>query len=611
MTVSSARRAPRRLAALAVPCLVLTGLALPAPVLAADPAAVTVTVRIEGRNATLLPTTTVVTRSTPVPGAGCPGNTVAGAIDVATAGNWDQGIFTQTILGETHAFGPDSDYWAEWVNNRLGGGICNDVVAAGDAVLMHVDFSPPPAFASTVFPIEVSGVPPSVDRGESITVSVAEHKPDATFTSSVAVPAAGVTVAGGGASAVTGADGKATLSFATPGTYTVQASRTGGTRSIPASICVHDGADGTCGTSVWPPVVAAKAIGPTGSIAGVTGGQTFAAARAPRELRGTVLAGSSPVRWIHLRLLRRQGTRCAFYSAVRERFSPTRVCERGWYFYKVAERPDWSYLLPERLGAGRYTLEVVGTDLAGLTTRSRTAFTVKAAPPKVTGRAAGVVKVGLMVAGRTSLLFGPRTVAVPGLRTRIGNATCAVAPGTPLGALESARRIGGPPYRVHDYGSCSPRTVDAGGLFVTRIGPDSNAGLDGWVYKVGRRAGTTSAADPTGPFGTGRRLRGGDRVVWFYCRHTRGQRCQRTLEVGLATRRPAPGAPLAITVTGYDDEGRGTPVAGAALALGPVTGRTDRSGRATLTAPTVPGAYRVTAERAGLIPAFPETVEVG
>ena len=293
------------------------------------------------------------------------------------------------ILGETHAFGPDSDYWAEWINHRLGSGVCNDVLAAGDDVLMHVDFSPPPGYASTVFPIEVSGVPASAGRGEPFTVSVVEHRLDAAF-AGVATPAAGVTVAGGGTRAVTGADGKATLALPAAGTFTLQASRAGGTRSVPASVCVHDGADGTCGTSVPEAVVVAeKPTPPTGSIAGVTGGQRFTAARAPRELRGTIRAGS---------VARALGRICASCAGRARAASSTarsasasrrtRLCERGWYYYKVAERPDWSYLLPGRLGAGRYTLEVVGTDRAGLTTTARTAFTVQAAPRAPTGRAA-------------------------------------------------------------------------------------------------------------------------------------------------------------------------------------------------------------------------------
>ena len=36
-----------------------------------------------------------------------------------------------------------------------------------------------------------------------------------------------------------------------------------------------------------------------------------------------------------------------------------------------------------------------------------------------------------------------------------------------------------------------------------RLGPDRNRGQNGWVYKVGRRAGSNGAADTAGPFGNG------------------------------------------------------------------------------------------------------------
>ena len=50
-------------------------------------------------------------------------------LEAATGGTWDRQAFTSTILGETHTFGPDSDYWAEWLNSKLGGGVCTDPVA--------------------------------------------------------------------------------------------------------------------------------------------------------------------------------------------------------------------------------------------------------------------------------------------------------------------------------------------------------------------------------------------------------------------------------------------------------------------------------------------------
>ena len=92
---------------------------------------------------------------------------------------------------------------------------------------------------------------------------------------------------------------------------------------------------------------------------------------------------------------------------------------------------------------------------------------------------------------------------------------------------------------------------DGGGLFVGSIRGDVNRGQNGWVYKVGRRAATAGAADPSGPFGRGR-LRTGQRVTWFYCRLRDGG-CQRTLELKL---RAEAGAVVA-TVRGYDDEGHG------------------------------------------------------
>src|SRR5437899_2808360 len=73
---------------------------------------------------------------------------------------------------------------------------------------------------------------------------------------------------------------------------------------------------------------------------------------------------------------------------------------------------------------------------------------------------------------------------------------CAVASATPLAALIHSR-VG--PLSLRDYGSCSKRPADGGGLFVAGIGADHNRGSDGWVYKSGNVLGTAGAADPAGP----------------------------------------------------------------------------------------------------------------
>ena len=34
-------------------------------------------------------------------------------------------------------------------------------------------------------------------------------------------------------------------------------------------------------------------------------------------------------------------------------------------YFAIGDRPDWSYLLPARLGQGRYVLDVIAIDKAG------------------------------------------------------------------------------------------------------------------------------------------------------------------------------------------------------------------------------------------------------
>ena len=63
-----------------------------------------------------------------------------------------------------------------------------------------------------------------------------------------------------------------------------------------------------------------------------------------------------------------------------------------------------------------------------------------------------------------------------------------------------------------------------------------------------------------------------------------------------------------MTVRGYDDNGRGVPVAGALVRLGGAQALTGADGVASVTAPEVPSAVRLTAERAGLVRSFPVRV---
>jgi len=209
-------------------------------------------------------------------------------------------------------------------------------------------------------------------------------------------------------------------------------------------------------------------------------------------------------------------------------------------------------------------------------------------------------KVDQLVVLRDGTVKGNNGVRARKASVRVGRKHCTVPAGTPLAALVVSRaaKIG-----LHDYGSCSRRPRDAGGLFVRSIGPDVNRGADGWVYKVGRKLGSADAADPSGPFGHGL-LKSGSEVVWFYCHFTDGS-CQRTLAF---TRVAAAAGSVQVSVRAYDDRGRGVPAAGATVHVDGATALTGADGRATVAAAA--GSHQLWVDQASRIPSFFRTVVV-
>lgn len=215
----------------------------------------------------------------------------------------------------------------------------------------------------------------------------------------------------------------------------------------------------------------------------------------------------------------------------------------------------------------------------------------------------------MVVGAAGTALWQAQAVLARAASVRVGGRKCAVGAATPLSALIAARRAGGPAFAVRDYGRCGRAPADAGQLFVYKLGGERNHGQDGWEYKVDGVAGSTGAADLSGPRGNGRRLGAGAQVLWFWCR-AQGTGCQRTLEARAASTSPVHGQELAVSVVARDNEGRKVPVAGALVTLGSTSASTGATGSATLTAPATPGSYQLTATSPGLVPAFPETIEV-
>ena len=243
-----------------------------------------------------------------------------------------------------------------------------------------------------------------------------------------------------------------------------------------------------------------------------------------------------------------------------------------------------------RAGLATAAVLTAGAAVAAVTAGSA------AAAPAAASRAAPVVEQLVVFRGGRALGGKLRASAAT---VRVGRRGCTVGSATALAALVRARpgRLG-----INDYGMCSRRARDAGGLYVRSIGPDRGSGQNGWVYKVGHKLATAGAADPSGPFGRGR-LRARQRVTWFFCLYRRG--CQRTLALRAT---PVPGGSVSVRVRGYDDGGRGVPVAGASVTAGAATALTDAAGVTQLRLAS--GRYLVRAAKPGLVRSFGERLVV-
>ncbi len=378
----SARKPSTLLASLLLALSLLATLALTgAPV---AHAAAAVTVRVEGISQTLLPPTQVTTDATPVVKDGnsehsCSGAGAAGALQLATGGSWGGewfggfGYSAETILGETHAFEPGAAanyFWSYWLDNKASSvGICEGELQAGQSILFFPEcFSETGACPAPPNPLGVSA-PAVAERGAPVAVTVTSYD----NVSGAASPAVGATVAGGGTSASTDALGHATLAIPQAGNIQLQVTAPGSVRTE-TTVCVHNGNDGTCGTtspsgssSPAPGVTVAAAAykGPFAVVAQATGvqeGRVYPRGRGPKVLAGTIATHTS-VASVSLELRRSYRGRCFAYDGASERFKRAHCGEGS--FFAVGSAPSFSYLLPAALAPGRYVLDVQATDAAG------------------------------------------------------------------------------------------------------------------------------------------------------------------------------------------------------------------------------------------------------
>ena len=211
-----------------------------------------VTVRIEGTSSTLQLPTSVTLKpgnvdSDGVAGHTCSGLTAAGAIELATHGNWKgtwskslHGYFISAVDGLALP-STGAEYWAFWVNDAPASqGICGYKPKPDDSILFFPD-----CYGKKCPPNDgVLGVkaPATVTAGSPTRVTVTAYSDAAGKPN----PKAGANVTGAGASAKTAAGGAATITFTKPGRFWLAVSAPDTTRTE-ARICVRTATSNSCG----------------------------------------------------------------------------------------------------------------------------------------------------------------------------------------------------------------------------------------------------------------------------------------------------------------------------------------------------------------------------
>ena len=241
-----------------------------APASAASGAPSTVGVRVLGAGPAfpaLLPLTEVTTTTAAIEKAGgsCAGTSAAGALELATGGNWEgnwnSGFGDYEVIsieGQAYPFDSESNknyFWSLWLNGReTATGICGTALETGDQVLFF-----PSCFGSECpAPPDVVVLegPAAAEVGAPVAITVLSYP----GSGGEPGPAAGATVSAEGVTDKADSSGHAMLTFARAGSFAVHA--TAGS-AVPgeARICVHAGNDGNCGTHSAAPSSAAETNG--------------------------------------------------------------------------------------------------------------------------------------------------------------------------------------------------------------------------------------------------------------------------------------------------------------------------------------------------------------
>ncbi len=354
----------------------------------------TVTVRIQGLGGeTLLQQTQVTTNTTPIAiegGGTCEGTSAGGAVYDATGGNWkvknqSEGVELQGLEGldlpEFNSKEPSGIYWAFWLEGKYAEqGMCSQSIVSGQHIVMFPQcYAVGPMCQNATAPNNfLTAVPAgaTANVGQQVPVTLGALNTETALPES-SLPE-GDLLTDGAQTFAPAADGVANISFSAPGLYTLQAHAPDSVASDPFTICVHNGNDGTCGTTI-PGVLSVKdapgtvhvtpVADDTATISGVKNGHRYSHRKGPRILQGLVqVPTGGTLREVRISLQRRKGKRCTVFSGTKETFVRGAHCGAK-RFFSVGAAESFNYLLPASLPPGRYTYDIEAIDDTGNVTK--------------------------------------------------------------------------------------------------------------------------------------------------------------------------------------------------------------------------------------------------
>lgn len=412
--------------------LLAIGLATVAVPAAAN--AATVSVRAESPGFQLVPKVQIQLPATPVAPPGsldpthtCPGNSVVGAVATATGGNWsgtwtDGAGWSIDSINSVSATAVQGRQWVFYVNNLWpsNNSPCATILSDGDSILLYPKCTTPSALCFAGEPLIVTA-PAIAGPGSYLKVFAQE------VTTAFDGTGHGVSqILNSLDATITSAWGRASTTFLGSANVLLQdrgdqtVTLTKGNR-VPdrAIVCVTDGADGYCGTTVAPtnpfnPLNYCATTGddglcgttdkrpPVGRITDPVNGKKYSAGTSPRFLRGVTDTDPSGADSVQLRLLRkvkgtattfvmrrvtvkkrvkgkvlrktarkkvpvkRKVTRCYYWSITKSDWALLKSCSVvPNAFFKADGDEKWSFEFLSKLPAGTYTLDAQAKDGAG------------------------------------------------------------------------------------------------------------------------------------------------------------------------------------------------------------------------------------------------------